>query len=200
MSTEAKSLGNLLFGQTRGRVLALLYGAPDASFFVRQIAREVDTSAGSVQRELETLSHFGLLERSVVGRQIFYKANRSHPVFPEIQSLTAKTTGIFNLLSTALLPVAKRISFAFVYGSMARGDADFLSDVDLIVIGDISMDDVLENLAATEKSLGRPINPTIYSRKEFRSKLQHGNHFLKSVIQGPKVFIAGDEDEFGKVA
>jgi DNA-binding transcriptional ArsR family regulator len=85
MRTPLASVGDLLFGQTRGRVLALLYGAPDETFFVRQIARQVETSVGTVQRELALLADAGLIKRSAVGSQVFYQANQEHPEFPELR-------------------------------------------------------------------------------------------------------------------
>jgi predicted nucleotidyltransferase len=197
--TTAKTLGDLLFGQTRGRVLALLYGIPDQTFFVRQIARQIGTSVGSVQRELETLSEFGLIDRSTLGRQVFYQANRNHPVFAELHSLVAKTSGIFHLLRSALASLAKQISFALVYGSMARGEENAGSDADLMIIGDVTLDEILTHLTPAERDLGRPINPTVYSLKEFKAKLQRGNHFLNSVVRGEKVFLIGEEDELRKM-
>jgi len=199
MRTETNALGDLLFGQTRGRILALLYGTPDQAFFTRQIARQVGTSVGTVQRELETLSQIGLIERSATGMQVFYQANRDHPAYAELHSLVAKTAGAFHILRSALAALAKKIAFAFVYGSMARGDENAVSDVDLMVIGDVSLDEMLMQLATAERDLGRSINPTVFSLKEFKSKLNAGNHFLKSVMRGEKVLLIGDENELGKM-
>jgi uncharacterized protein len=195
----ADAVGDLLFGQTRGRILALLYSMPDQSFFTRQIARQVGTSVGTVQRELETLSQVGLIERSSTGMQVFYQANRVHPAYAELHSLIAKTTGIFHILRSVLAPLARKIAFAFVYGSMARGDESAGSDVDLMVIGNVSLDELLTQLTSAERDLGRSINPTVFSLKEFKSKLKAGNHFLKSVMRGEKVLLIGDENELGKM-
>lgn len=199
MRTDSKSLGDLLFGQTRGRVLALLYGKPDETFFVRQISREIETSVGSVQRELETLSEVGLLNRTTIGRQVFYQANSHHPAFAEIRSLVAKTTGIFHQLRSALAPLTSQITFALVYGSIARGDEDAESDVDLMILGNVTLDDVLAQLAPVENAIGRTINPTVYSLKEFKTKTKDGNHFLTSVLHGKKMLLIGDEDELRKM-
>ncbi len=199
MRTGSKSLSDLLFGQTRGRVLALLYDRPDQTFFVRQIAREIGTSVGSVQRELEALADVGLVHRTVIGRQVFYQANSRHPVFADLRSLIAKTTGIFHQLRAALTPLAAQISFALVYGSIARGEEDAESDVDLMVVGDVTLDGVLAQVAPIESSIGRSINPTVYSLKEFKARIRNGNHFLSSVLHGRKVLLMGEEDELGKV-
>lgn len=196
MSTR-DSVSHLLFGRTRAAVLGLLYGHADESFYTRQIARETHISAGALQRELENLSKAGLILRNSLGSQVFYKANREAPVFPEMRGLVNKTVGVFNILESALHPLAKQISAAFVYGSLAREEETSQSDVDLMVIGKASLDEVLGTLSAAEKQVGRPVNATVYSIREFQSKLASGNHFLSAVLKGPKVFLIGDEHELG---
>src|SRR5579863_4722383 len=200
MRSALTSVGDLLFGQTRGRVLALLYGAPDETLFVRQIARRVETSVGTVQRELNLLADAGLIKRSTVGNQVFYRANQEHPEYPELRALLAKTTGVFQILKTALVPLASRIKLAFVYGSVARGEEKATSDIDLMVIGTVSLDEVLDAVGPVEKQLRRPVNPTIYSLGDVRARLREGNHFLQSLKKSKKVFLIGDEDEFRKVS
>ncbi len=196
MSTQITSTGDLLFGQTRGRVLALLYGAPDESLYVRQIARQVETSAGSVQRELALLTDAGLIERSALGMQVFYRANRNHPAFPELRALLAKITGVFALLKTALASLSARIDFAFVYGSVAHGEETAASDIDLMVVGAVSLDEILDALSPLEKHLRRPVHPTIYSLQDLKERIHSGNHFLRSLENSKKVFLIGDENEF----
>lgn len=198
MSTTI-GLADLLFGRTRGAILALLYGRADQSFYTREIAREVDASVGAVQRELENLSKVGLILRKSVGRQVFYQANRDIAIFPEMRALINKTIGIFGVLRSALRPLATQIIVAFVYGSVAREQETAQSDVDLMVVGKASLEEVLSRLSTAEKGIGRSINPTVYSMTEFKSKLAAGNHFLISVLKGQKVFLLGDEDELRKV-
>jgi len=200
MSTPRTSVGDLLFGQTRGRVLALLYGAPDESFFIRQIGRQVETSVGTVRRELNLLADAGLIKRSALGSQVFYQANQEHPDFPELRALLAKTAGVFQLLKTALAPFSTRINLAFVYGSVARGEDKATSDIDLMVIGALSLDEVLDAVGPVEKQLRRPVNPTIYSLEDLKARFRSGNHFLQSLKKSKKVFLIGDEDEFRKAS
>lgn len=198
MSTHS-GLGDLLFGRTRGAILALLYGRADQSFYTRQIAREVDASVGAVQRELENLSKVGLIVRNSIGSQVFYQANRDAPIFQEMRALVNKTIGVFSVLRSALQSLSKQIVVAFVYGSVAREQETAQSDVDLLVVGKATLDDILSRLSTVEKSVGRPINPTVYSVAEFKSKLASGNHFLNAVLKGQKVFLLGDEDELRKM-
>lgn len=193
MRTTQDQLNDLLFGQTRGRVLRLLFGHPDQTFFVRQIARETAVSVGSVQRELEALAQVDLIQRSMSGHQVYYEANRNHPVFAEIHALVAKTVGIFQVLTSAMAPFAKRISQAFVYGSFASRSENADSDVDLMIVGDVTLDEVLVQLGPAERLIGRPINPTLYSDSDFKNKIESGNHFLRSVMRGERVVLIGED-------
>src|SRR5438309_11200350 len=119
MST-ATGLADLLFGRTRGAILALLYGHADQTFYTRQIAREGEASIGTVQRELENLSKVGRIVRNSLGSQAFYQANRSAPIFKDLQALINKTIGVFSVLRSALQPLSKRIVVAIFYAPVAR--------------------------------------------------------------------------------
>lgn len=178
--------------------MSLLFGAPDESFYVREIARQIETSVGTVQRELTLLADVGFVNRSQRGNQVYYQANQEHPDYPELRALLAKTLGVFQLLKSALAPIESRIDFAFVYGSVARGEEKATSDIDLMVIGTATLDNVLDAVGPLEKQLRRPVNPTIYSRKDLKKRLHEGNHFLQSLMDSKKVFLIGDEDEFRK--
>jgi predicted nucleotidyltransferase len=116
-----------------------------------------------------------------------------------MQALVNKTVGIFSILQAALHPLSKRIVLAFVYGSVAREEETTQSDVDLMVVGKATLVEVLSRLSPVEKTIGRPINPTVYSVAEFKSKIAGRNHFLNAVVKGHKVFLVGDDDELGKV-
>ena len=200
MSTvHAAGLADILFGRTRGAILALLYGHADQSFYTRQIAREVHASVGAIQRELETLAKIGLIKRTSVGNQVFYQVNKDASVFADMRGLVSKTVGAFGVVRTALEPLSNQIVAAFVYGSVARQEETAQSDIDLMIIGQITLEDVLSRLSGVENTLSRALNPSVYSAAEFRSKLVSGNHFLNTVMKGQKVFLIGDEDELRKL-
>jgi predicted nucleotidyltransferase len=199
MSTYS-NLGDALFGQTRGALLAVLYGHTDQSFYLRQLMRLVGSGNGAVQREMKNLVSLGLIIRGSQGNQVLYRANPESPIFTEIRSLVAKTVGIHDSVRSALDPLAARIRVAFVYGSVARRQEVAASDVDLMVIGDVSFAEVVSAVTATQRILGREINPTVYSVKEFRKRLISHNHFLQSVMKEEKILILGSEDELAELA
>ena len=152
---------------------------------------------GPVQREMRQLVDAGLVIRKTLGTHSLYSANESCPVFAEMRSLVAKTVGIHDVLLAALHPLAKKINLAFVYGSVASSRESHQSDIDLMIVGSVHFADVVERIADAQKTLNREINPTVYTVKEFRSKVR-GN-FLKTVLGGKKLFLIGDENVLGEL-
>ena len=201
MSTASttSNLSAALFGQTRRAILALLYGHPDEAYYLRQLVRAGGLGLGAVQREVKRLTAVGILRRTVRGHQVYYQANPECPVFAELKGLVVKTAGAADVLREALAPLAGRIKVAFIYGSVARFQQRSASDVDLMVVGEVSFGEVIAALRAAQELVHREINPTIYSPAEFRSKLKAHHHFLSSVLRNEKVFVMGDEHELARL-
>jgi len=189
-----------LFGQTRTAILSLLYGHADESFYVRQLVRETGAGNGAVQREVKQLSDAGLIVRKTLGNLVLYQANRKSPVFSELRRLLLKTAGVRDVLRQALAPLKNRIQAAFVYGSIAAQKERADSDVDLMIVGDATFEEVVPRLSGAGKRLRREINPTIYPVREFRSKLGSGNRFLTSVLQSRKLFVIANENDLRELS
>jgi uncharacterized protein len=200
MSTASRDgLSSLLFGRTRSGVLAMLYGRAEKSFYLREIARHIGISVGPVQRELDKLCRVGLITRASSGHQVFYQANRTWPACEEMRALIEKTVGAVDMIHSALAAISGRIRVAFIYGSVARREETTGSDVDLMVVGSARFDEVLARLSKAEAALGREINPTVYSPREFKAQLADGNNFLNTVVTEDKLFVIGNEDELAEV-
>lgn len=199
MSTGASTSDRGLFGRTRSALLALFFGQADESFYLRQLIRTVGAGHGALQREIRQLTDMGLIVGRVQGNQVLYRANKQSPIFPEIKRLIAKTVGVHDAIRSALATLEPEIEAAFVYGSVASHREQAHSDVDLMVIGKPSFGDVVTALGPAQKTLRREINPTVFPISEFRSKIADGNHFLRSIVAGKKVFVLGSEDEFAKL-
>ena len=197
--TESYNLSTVLFGKTRRAVLSLLYSHADESFYLRQIARFSGTGQGAIQRELKQLSAAGIIRRTVRGKQVYYQANPECPIFTELRSFVVKTAGVGDILRSALAPLVDNISIALIYGSVARGSEYRSSDVDILVVGEVSFAEVVERLGPAQETLGREINPTVYPPAEFKSKIAEGHHFLKSVLSGSKIYLIGDEHELARL-
>jgi predicted nucleotidyltransferase len=185
-------LSETLFGRTRGAVLSILYGHVGKGFYLRQLARLTHIALGPVQREIRQLVEAGLVSKKTIGTQILYAANRESPVFREIKGLVTKTVGMHDVLEEALSPLRDEINLAFVYGSVARSREREHSDVDVMVVGNVDFDVIVEKLRDAEETLNREINPTVYSIREFSKKLRE--NFLKTVLVEKKLFIIGNEN------
>jgi len=187
----ATILSETLFGRTRGAVLAVIYGHIGESFYLRQLSRRTGISLGPVQREIRQLVDAGLVTKEALGSQTLYRANQASPVFQEMRSLVAKTVGVHDVLLEALSPLKKKIDLAFVYGSVARSQEAGHSDIDLMIVGTVEFGDVVESLGDAQKALNREINSTVYSVREFASKIR--GSFLKTILADKKLFLIGDE-------
>lgn len=192
-------MGETLFGKTRRAVLSILYGHADESFYLRQLARMTGVGMGALQRELRQLSESGIILQERVGRQIFFKANPECPVFKELRTLVIKTFGVADQLREALSPLADRIRLAFIFGSVARGDPSRASDIDVMVVGNVTLRRIVERLGPLQEKLSREINPVVYPVHEFQSKISAKDHFLTRVIEEAKDFLIGDPDELERM-
>jgi predicted nucleotidyltransferase len=198
-ATITDSLSATLFGKTRRAVLGLLYSHVEETFYLRQIARTAGVGLGAVQRELKKLSEAGIITRKARGRQIYYQANPECPVYAELRNLVVKTIGIGDVLRAALVPLADRIRVAFLFGSLVRGGQRSSSDVDVIVVGNVTFGEVVSALGRVQETIRREINPLVYPPEEFRSKLAADHHFLKKVLEGTKFLLIGDDYELAKL-
>lgn len=188
-------MADALFPRVRQRVLGILYGNPDRSFFAREIMALAQSGAGAVQRELADLAAAGLLKVSTQGNQKHYQANEAAPVYAELRGLVLKTFGLADVLRNALAPVAARIEAAFVFGSVAKGVDTAASDVDVMIVSDaLGYGEVFGALEPAAVTLGRPVNPTVYTTAQLAKRIRQDNAFVQRVLEQPKIWLIGTEE------
>lgn len=194
--TETVSLSNALFSKVQQRVLALIFGQPERSFYGSEIVRNVHSGTGAVERELSRLQHSGLVSVERIGNQKHYRANQDSPIFEELKSLIVKTVGLAEPIRKSLEPYADSITTAFVYGSVAKGTDTARSDIDLMVIGDgLNYSDLYTAAQQAEVQLRRKINPTFLSPKEWQRKTLDIGSVINKISASPKIFILGSEKD-----
>ena len=181
-------------------MLAQLLLHPENSYHVRELARLTGTTPGTLHKELSRLAAVGLLQREKLGNQVRYQANRECPVFSELASLFRKTSGLVDELADALRLLQPAPELALVFGSLARGDENARSDVDLLLIADCSFGDVVKALHPAQITLQREINPVLYSAAEFARRVEAKNDFALNVLANPKLFVIGNANDLGKFA
>lgn len=194
--SRRKSLADALFTRTQQRVLGVLFGRPDRSFYASELIRTARTGSGAAQRELARLENSGLVVGRRIGHQKHYQANPASPLFEELRSMVLKTVGLAEPIREALKPLSSAISAAFVYGSVAKAADRSESDIDLMIISDsLTYGEVFGALERVAKAVGRQINPTVYSVAEFSKRTREENAFLARVLEQPKVWIVGSEHD-----
>ncbi|MEA3138526.1 MAG: hypothetical protein QOK23_695 [Gammaproteobacteria bacterium] len=193
---QAISLSNALFSKVQQRVLALIFGQPDRSFYASEIIRNVQSGTGAVERELSRLQRSGLVSVERIGNQKHYRANHQSPIFAELQSLVIKTVALTEPLRRSLEPCADKVRAAFVYGSVTKGMDTARSDIDLMVIGDgLNYSELYAALQNVENALGRKVSPTFLSPKDWRRKASEKGSFISKVNALPKLFVFGSEQD-----
>ena len=192
MKFNQSNIGTVLFTKTQQRVLGILYGQVERSFYLNQLVRLADMGKGTISRELEKLATVGILTTTKLGNQTHYQANPDNPIFSELHSIVKKTFAIVGVLSNALQEILPQIDFAFVYGSVAKGSENVNSDIDLMLVtSDLSYSELLEKLEPAEKMLGRKINPTIYSKQELLDRITNKQSFISRILSQNMLWLHG---------
>lgn len=196
MGISKINLGDVLFSKALQKLLAVLYSHPDQHFYTNELIRLTQSGTGAIQRELAKLTAVELITIQNIGNQKHYQANKCHPLFTDLRNIILKTFGLTGVLQEILIPLAPQIQIAFVYGSVAKQEDSAHSDIDLLLIHEnLTYADLFPLLEIAETKLGRKVNPTLYTLGEWVKRKAKNNHFLNQVINQPKLFLIGTEDE-----
>jgi len=194
-------LGDALFTVTQQNVLRLLYSHPDKSFYTKEILRLTGMGVATIKRELDRMLEAGILSLTKIGNQHHYQANPDCPIYSELLSIVSKTFGIADVIKEALAPLDSKLSIVFIYGSVAKKSETASSDIDLLVVSEsLAYADLMMVLSDAEKNLGRPVNPSIYTADQIKVRLKENNAFISRIMEQPKIWIKGIENdirEFG---
>ena len=189
-------LGDALFTTTQQKILGLLYSQPEKSFYTNEILRITGMGVATIKRELVRMVAAGILQMSKKGNQLHYQANPECPIYQELLDIVKKTFGMTDVIRSALASLSGKIVWAFIFGSVASCKETSSSDIDLLIIGDVSFSEVVGALHASQKTLGREINPKIYSNKVWKQMLKSKDGFIKHVLEMPSINVLGDGHEF----
>lgn len=188
-----------LFPKARAEIFRLLAVDPGKELHLRDIARQSGMAVGALQNEVQRLEEMELILSRRDGNRLYFRANESHPIYPDIRSIVEKTSGLTDLISEAIEGL-DGIELAFIFGSIANGGAKATSDVDFFAIGSVGLRQLAPKLRPISESLGREINPYTISARGFSEKARSGDAFIISVLNAPKIWIKGSDDELAAMA
>ena len=187
------TLAELLSSRVKAEIFRLLFGASEAELHVREIERRSGLADATVRQELKRLTRLSVVEPRRDGNRTYYHANTEHPLYPDIRNMVLKTTGLVDVLRQSL--THSEIRVAFVFGSLARSNGKAGSDVDLMVIGTITLRQLGKRLSGVATTLGREVNPHILTPQEFLKRRKTREHFITTVLSEPRLFVIGSEDD-----
>lgn len=187
------TLSEILSSRSRAAVFKLLFSGSERELHLREIQRRSGLNDSTLRQELKKLVRLDLVKGRRDSNRIYYRANRDHPLFPDIRNLVTKTTGMVQVLREAI--ETQQVNLAFVFGSIAAGEETADSDVDLLVIGDIGFRALSELLSGCSEVIGREINPYVMTRDEYRKRVASNEHFISHVLESPKLFVVGTDHD-----
>jgi predicted nucleotidyltransferase/predicted transcriptional regulator with HTH domain len=179
-----------LRSKARRRLLAYFFTNPAARLHLRDLAERLGIDPSNLSKELGRLEREGLFQSEVSGRQKYFQLNREYPLFDEVRSIVAKTIGAVPLIAQSLQKI-EGIGEAFLYGSFARNQQDAVSDVDVLVIGNPKGEALAEAMQKLERRLGREVNYTVLTRREFDLRRARKDAFLENVWHNKRVSLVG---------
>lgn len=189
-------IGDALFTKAQQKVLALLFGQADRSFYLNEVVRHAAMGRGVISRELSKLCDAGLLVVTKKGNQNHYQANAASPIFNELKQIIQKTMGVTGVLQQGLADLLPNLEYAFIYGSIAKGEDHAGSDVDVMLVGEnLNYSEIMQLLDPVEMQLQRAVNPTLYSPAEFTERLAQGQNFLTKVMQQTRIDLLSKSQE-----
>lgn len=189
---------NLFGSKTRTKLLTKLMMHPDRVFYIRELAKETQIPYGMVYRELENLEQLGIITREKKGNLALLHVNRDLPYLLDLRQIIMKTTGILYRLKEHLDQLDE-VKYLLIFGSVARGEDNHGSDLDLMIIGEVDEEQLIEAVRVLENETGKAVNYILWSITEFEEKIKEKNHILIDVAANPITMLRGNEDEFRRV-
>jgi DNA-binding transcriptional ArsR family regulator len=187
------TLSDILSSRVRAEIFRLLFGLDEKELHLREMERRAGLSLSIIRQDLQKLVKLDLVTTRRDGNRLYYRANTDHPLYPEIRKLVLKTAGLVEIFKSVLNQ--EGVQVPFVYGSLASNREKAASDVDLMVIGSVSLRALSSWLSGVLEQVGREVNPITMTVEEFRRRQKTGDHFLSNVLESPKLFIIGNEND-----
>ena len=183
--------------KTREKIIRLFFSDIEKEYYLRELERILDIPVGNIRRELLNLEKSGLFKRSKKGNLVYYSVNKSSPIFEEFRKIVFKTIGAEGLIRKALAKV-ENIKIAFIFGSYAKEEEDYFSDIDLMIIGNPNENELVAKISRIEKKIGREINYYIFSHLDWDKKIKEKNSFIENISAQPKIFLIGDQNDLSR--
>ena len=188
-----------LFTKNRAELLSLFFTNPDKFFYMQEIGRILNKKPGVFQRTLNNMVLEGILVSEYRANSRYFTVNKNNPIYKELKSIIFKTIGISGSIKQALEEL-KNLKLAFIYGSYAKNQENYLSDIDIIIIGNPDEEILINKLDSLEKKLQREINYKIFSYNNLEKEITEKEPFMINILEDRKIMLVGSENEIPKIS
>jgi predicted nucleotidyltransferase len=185
-------LATLLSSRVRAKVLTAFFLSPGEKHNAWELAQRLEENYSAVWKELVRLEGLGILVGERRGNSKDYQVNEACSIAPELRSIVLKTEGVGIAIEEKLQEMGG-VKSAFIFGSYASGEADARSDLDLMIIGEVNLDQLAPVISDLEKELNRQINYVIYAEEEWKEKATVKDTFWENVNNSPKIMLIGGD-------
>lgn len=187
-------LGDIITSKVRIKILELFYSQPSEMYHVRGVVRAVSEEINAVRRDLDRLEKAGLLKVEPRGNRKYYFLREDYPMFGDLLSMVAKTTGLGAKLIENKSKLGKP-NFVMFSGKFAKHAPRKKDDeVDMLVVGEVVLPELATMVRYEESQRGKEINYTVMSRDEFEFRKKRRDPFLLGILSSSRVMVIGDED------
>ena len=169
----------IISSKTRIKLLVRFFFNPAIKSYLRELAKEFDLSTNAVREELNQLTKTNLLKSEKNGRNVYYKANHEHPLFPELKSMVSKVMGMDQVIDGIVNRLGS-LERAYLIGDYAEGKDTGI--IDLILVGDINDHHLADLSRKTEHYIRRKIRTLVLTREEHKD-------FLPQLKDRPSILI-----------
>lgn len=185
--------------KNRAELLRLFLTNPEQSFYMQEIGRILGKKPGNFQRTINNMVKEGILTSEYKANARYFKADKNYPLYKELKSIVFKTVGVAGSLKEVLEKIGN-INFSFIYGSYAKAEESYLSDIDLAIIGKPDEDRLIKELDRFERVLKREINYKVYTPHELNKEIEEKEPFILEILKGKKIMLIGDENGLRKIS
>ncbi|MCA9808253.1 MAG: nucleotidyltransferase domain-containing protein [Cyanobacteria bacterium HKST-UBA06] len=190
-----RSIASLFASDTLVKLLAIFLLHADTAFYQSELSDQIGGHLRNTQKMLQKLQETGLIRHYKKGRMSYYQANKHHPAFEELKRLFLKTIALGDLLRESLKPMAEHIRLACIFGSFATGEETPDSDIDVLIVGNLSLKSVAKALGPISDTVKREVNPLVFTPRGFAEGYEEKNRIVEVLVSCPKLWLVGSQDD-----
>lgn len=192
------SLKHIFVSQTRLKLINALFYRPSDIFYVRQLVRLIDEEINSVRRELDNLKKSGIVASEWRGNRLYYWADKQSPLFSNLMSIANQSSGLGLKLQNKneTLGTIKLVFYNYKFMTDEKRSPD---DIDLIIVGDVSLREIDSFIKQEESIRGHEINYMVMGKGEFKLRRQKRDQFIVDFFLSNPVAIIGSSQEISNL-